>query len=357
MRAALLGEFRGGSGESLVTLARYAANDHDVRLFGYPTDSPLVPGNAHAIDVRFDRQVLFQTEINRVLRAIEVYGTLRSAVVAFDPDIIFSQLETSFAGARLGKRLNVPHLVFLHDTSLLPELSWGDVDSAGSFLRAGSTSIKKRLDDYVLRNADHVIANSRDTAASHREAWDIDPEVIYPFIDVEEYRVERRGEKILHVNPSLHKGIDVTYEVAQRMPDEEFIVAGTPTTNSEEMAANIGDLPNVDMRGYVDDMRDVYRESKLVIMPSKAETFGRVPIEAGISGIPTVGSDTGGLPEAVGSDDLVVEGFDPEQYVEGIRTIERDHERYGNVARENAREKSAASQYEALRELLRTTHS
>ena len=49
------------------------------------------------------------------------------------------------------------------------------------------------------------------------------------------------------------------------------------------------------------DPRDFYRVSQILLMPSLwNESFGRVPVEAMINGIPVLASDRGSLPEVIG---------------------------------------------------------
>ena len=49
------------------------------------------------------------------------------------------------------------------------------------------------------------------------------------------------------------------------------------------------------------DMRSVYRDTKVLLVPSQwLETWGRVATEAQFSGIPVLASRSGALPEAVG---------------------------------------------------------
>ena len=61
-------------------------------------------------------------------------------------------------------------------------------------------------------------------------------------------------------------------------------------------------LPNVTLVGPFAEMAEVYASSRVLLVPSQwlAETWGRVASEAQFAGVPVVGSDHGGLPEAVG---------------------------------------------------------
>ncbi len=48
------------------------------------------------------------------------------------------------------------------------------------------------------------------------------------------------------------------------------------------------------------------RKTKLILMPSKQESWGRVATEAHCSGIPVIASDVEGLPESVGEGGITI---------------------------------------------------
>ena len=80
-------------------------------------------------------------------------------------------------------------------------------------------------------------------------------------------------------------------------------------------------------------MREVYEKVKIVLVPSASdEPFGRVPVEAGINGIPTIASNRGGLPESVGEGGILIK--DIWNIEEWIRAIEKlnDPEVYKEVS-------------------------
>ena len=47
-------------------------------------------------------------------------------------------------------------------------------------------------------------------------------------------------------------------------------------------------------------MREVYKRTKILLMPSSYETWGRVATEGAVSGTPTICTNTPGLTEALG---------------------------------------------------------
>jgi glycosyltransferase involved in cell wall biosynthesis len=115
------------------------------------------------------------------------------------------------------------------------------------------------------------------------------------------------------VNPSAVKGIDIFLMLVAAFPEVEFAaVVGWGTTQRDRAA--LESLPNVQLLPAADDLADVFRRSRVLVMPSLwAEAFGCVAIEAMLHGIPVLASDVGGLPEAkLGVD-----------YVLPVRPIER----------------------------------
>ena len=64
-------------------------------------------------------------------------------------------------------------------------------------------------------------------------------------------------------------------------------------------AASLGLAGVVRFLGYRDDVPDLMADADLLVVPSDAEPFGRVALEAMALGAPVVGKGSGGLPEVV----------------------------------------------------------
>lgn len=62
---------------------------------------------------------------------------------------------------------------------------------------------------------------------------------------------------------------------------------------------NLGIEDSVRFAGFQNELDAFYREADIVLVCSRAETFGRVIVEAMSFGCPVVASDTGGIPEIV----------------------------------------------------------
>ena len=174
----------------------------------------------------------------------------------------------------------------------------------------------------AMEAADVIVANSEFTANCLSDQFNVETEIIYPPISLEEYQVPYNpGGKITMVNPrTKYKGADIFLDIAERLPEEEFLVAGS--TNDPSIEQRIEELDNVTYLGWQDDMSHVYQQAKLVVVPSRIqEAFGRVAAEAMASGIPCVVSDRGGLPEVVGDLGQTVTDIESvEAWVDAIQT-------------------------------------
>lgn len=158
--------------------------------------------------------------------------------------------------------------------------------------------------------ADGYLANSRYTAREMRERFGVEAEVIPPFFDPQRYRVPRIGGAVTLINPSMNKGLEIALGLARRFPDQPFLFVMTQQETLEEKAlvqAAQSTTPNIRVVGPFQDMRRVYEQTRILLMPSRwEEAWGRVASEAHFSGIPVLASDRGGIRESVGPGGAVI---------------------------------------------------
>lgn len=120
--------------------------------------------------------------------------------------------------------------------------------------------------------------------------------VLHPPVWFDDYHTKtRKPEYITLVNCWDRKGGHILTELAEMMPEQKFL--GVLGGYGEQV---IKELPNLTYMKNSPDMRRIYAISKIIIMPSVYESYGRVAVEAMCSGIPVVASDTPGLRESLG---------------------------------------------------------
>ncbi len=119
--------------------------------------------------------------------------------------------------------------------------------------------------------------------------------VLHPPVWFEDYHTEREGaEYITLINCWDRKGGHVLAELARMMPEQKFL--GVMGGYGDQVRA---ELPNLTYIDNTPDIKDVYRQTKLLIMPSVYESYGRTAVEAMCSGIPVIASGTPGLRESL----------------------------------------------------------
>jgi glycosyltransferase involved in cell wall biosynthesis len=179
--------------------------------------------------------------------------------------------------------------------------------------------------------------------------------VVYPPVWCDRYEVETTGNAVTLVNLYGPKGADVFYQVAKLLPHRSFlgVRGGYGYQVTPPDLANLRVIPNTP------DIRRVWRETAVVVMPSVFESWGRVAVEAAAAGIPCVAAPTPGLVETgVPVAFADVDPADPNEWAEAIEELMHDDAyRYskGVEAREQAHalERRSSRQIEQLARWLR----
>lgn len=357
-KIAILGRWfypRRGAEQSIYELYHRLKQDYTVRLFGF------VETINH--DLENDHVLMELPQTNRQSGYRQIYGdfigdlamaaNFRKELTDFQPELIVAQHQLVYLAHWMKARYSIPYIAIIHDnTFLIPDENISGKVLLKKLYWSSYRKWWKFINNRVLSNADITITVSQFTQHIHKEYYPaLDSVVIHPFISDPDHRVESTGEHILHVGPTKSKGIDVTLEVANSMKDLDFLIVGDAT--NREILDKMDSLTNVTYAGYIDDIRTAFRETRVVLQPSRDEAFGMVPIEAGFSGIPTIAAGTAGLPESVGSNRCLVESYNVEDYIATIERVIDNYDEYSIAARRNAMNKRAEVQYEKFIKLLR----
>jgi surfactin synthase thioesterase subunit/glycosyltransferase involved in cell wall biosynthesis len=100
------------------------------------------------------------------------------------------------------------------------------------------------------------------------------------------------------VNPCAVKGICIFLEMADRMPQVQFAAVPTWGATPGDLAA-LRRRPNITLVGPFDDIDDLLRTTRVILVPSVwAEARSRIVPEAMSRGVPVIAADIGGIPEA-----------------------------------------------------------
>lgn len=232
-------------------------------------------------------------------------------------DVIITHFECATRASLLAKKFKKPLVHLVHN----------DYDIIKRQIAVGT--------DVAILNTDWLTEHYRDL--------DVVKFTVHPPISPEDYRTEH-GKKVTLVNLWDKKGHETFYALAERMPDVEFL--GVKGGYGEQ---NIRDLPNVEIMENTPDMKEVFSKTKVILMPSQYESYGRVAVEAAASGIPALVTPTTGLKEALGYSGTYAPWGDVTAWEKALRSI-LSPRKYGTLSR-LALANSEASHVKSLKEL------
>lgn len=225
--------------------------------------------------------------------------------------------------------------------------------------RQTMTAVTERIDRIGLSNADRIFVMNRwmekeamAVAGSHR--------VVYapPGVDVERFRPRSCADQCEGANYILsvarfgdpRKNPELLFrsyaQLTRRVPcAPELWLAGRsdPPETAQKIAADIGIADRTRYLGSVsdDELTELYRNAKFLVLSSDEEGFGLVLIEAMASGIPVVSTACGGPEDIVsdGEDGFLVPTGDADALAEAMERLVGDSDlrrRMGGRARRTA---------------------
>jgi glycosyltransferase involved in cell wall biosynthesis len=220
-----------------------------------------------------------------VYRARDAVAAAKEAAASIMPDVVVVQ---SWAAHELAKPFlmaRIPTIIYVH--TLQPFIIDDEMRHSRCF--------------YCIAISHFAATQYRDKGISR---------IVPPLIEKHHFRVESTREAVLFINPIVEKGLDIAVDLARHRPDVsfDFFESWRLKRKQKRHARYLTNaLPNVRWHSATTDTRQAYRRARLVLIPSVTETWGRVASEGHISGIPTLGSNRGALPETIGPAGICVD--------------------------------------------------
>ncbi|MFG2001689.1 glycosyltransferase family 4 protein [Spirillospora sp. NPDC048911] len=214
-----------------------------------------------------------------------------------DSDVIVAHVESASRPLALGDIRGIPVVQIAHN--------------AGAFTES---ALRKRPAALTVFNSGHV--------ADRLGELCVRSIVVRPPVQLNDYRTTP-GDAVTLVNLSEDKGAEVFYALAERFPGRQFLgVRGGYGVQITPHGPD--DLPNVDIVDHVAPhlMRDqVYARTRVLLMPSAHESWGRVGAEAMCSGIPVIAHPTPGLRESLGAAGTFCDREDVDAWAVALRKL------------------------------------
>lgn len=262
----------------------------------------------------------------KVFRTACVPTAANLIATEFRPDVVAVQGLDPVGVGRAFSILGIPIVFCIRDTEI--NHLGGDLTPFGSSL---------------------FVANSRYTSKWLCDNFRISSVVIPPPINRESYQVSTTRRNVTFINPIAIKGVEMALAVADLLPEIPFCFVESWVLEKKALQSlrdSIRSRPNIKLFRRTDNMKMVYRNAKIMLVPSQwHEAWGRIASEAQVSGIPVVASNIGGLPEAVGPGGVLLDPkAPPQEWANAIKRLWTDDQYYSCLS-------AAALEYSLREEL------
>ncbi|MDH2424740.1 glycosyltransferase family 4 protein [Sphaerisporangium sp. TRM90804] len=222
-------------------------------------------------------------------------------------DVVISQYENVPSAAALARGYGIPFVALAHNPA--PVIFKN--------IASGTTAM-------VVYNSLHLQAEA-EALFAERPKWTRPTRgmVVRPPVFAQDYAT-KPGDRITLINLNSAKGGDLFWKVASRLPEHRFLAV--QGAYGQQI---LRDLPNVDVIEQVpsEQMRDqVYARTRVLLVPSHVESWGRVGVEAMASGIPVIANPTAGLSESLGDAGIFCDVDDIDAWVASIRALDNPAE-------------------------------
>lgn len=249
-----------------------------------------------------------------------------SLLITEKADLVLSSSHCVIKGVR--KPEGSKHLCYIHspmrylydqfDNYFGPQAPW--------YQRLGIKFFKDSLVDWDKdsnKNVDLFLANSRFVQERIRKFYELESEVVHPFVDLEDFNLTDKApvkeDYYLMVTAfAPNKKVSLAIEAFNKMGKKLKIIG---SGQQEEMLREMAN-PNIEFLGNRsrDEVIEYFKKAKAFIFPG-VEDFGITPLESLASGTPVIAYKIGGVLETL--NESVAEFFEKPELNELISAVER----------------------------------
>lgn len=242
----------------------------------------------HLLPLGHEAIVLVREGVDGELDDVRVLSVPRDDTAAEEAayawaDVAITHLEASLWAMPLAAKHNVPLVHYVHNET---QLSW-------------TSSLYASLIVFNSQTLALACAGQHPGVPS----LVVNPpvylsDVVAPDLEINDHTLVEDVYDALQVSLSELKGGFLFWRLAQREVDRRFLaVTGGYGVHIDRGAANARVLPHLPaaQMGYA------YGTSRILLVPSEYETWGRVAVEAMANGLPIIAHPSPGLREAIGS--------------------------------------------------------
>ena len=184
---------------------------------------------------------------------------------------VFTHLDYTRWSIGMAAMFRKPLFHIIHNTHLYPEIENAEISQ-------------------------HIVYNS--LWAKHKLGYKWSNFILTPPVDYRDYDTNVEtidNQYITLINLNENKGGKIFEEIARLMPNKKFL--GVMGSYDDQITSN---LPNITYINKTTDILSVYKQTRILLMPSTYESWGMTATEAMSSGIPVICSEAEGLKENCG---------------------------------------------------------
>lgn len=267
---------------------------------------------------------------NYTFEGVEVWPTSRQKEVHFEwANIIFTHLDFTKWSVEMARIYRKTCYFIAHNTS--PAYNY--------------------LNDKQYANYIRIIYNSN--AARGMLNYVRPGIVLHPPVDASKFDLNHNPSKnnfITLISLNENKGGEIFYKIAEALPDKMFL--GIKGSYGDQI---VKDMPNVVIANNTPDILPLYKQTRILLMPSEYESYGLTCTEAMYNGIPVICTPTFGLKENAGEAGIYIEDReDIDAWVKEITRLdkEKSYISQSKKVRERALELDPKTEYELLESFL-----
>jgi glycosyltransferase involved in cell wall biosynthesis len=263
----------------------------------------LLHDNKH-VNVAYPKPKVHEFERVRILDSTDLQSMERALTHS---SVLLTHLDMTPRAVRTAVIAKRPLVIVMHNNYCMGQLA--------ECVRA----LPKNL--YLIHNSYWI----KDWYKSHQ----IPSIVVYPPVTWREYETETSREFVTLLNLNDNKGGGTLVKIAAAMPDEKFL--GVKGAYGGQVLDR--KIKNITYKENTANVKEIYAETGILLVPSKEESWGRVAVEAMSSGIPVIAHPTPGLVESCGAAGIFCDRNDTAAWVREIRRLRTDKEWYADRSR------------------------
>lgn len=210
----------------------------------------------------------------------------------------------------------------------------------------------RRPDIVEANEAQYIVYNSEH--AREAVGYNHLSTVLHPPCDWKHYDTEvdsSKSEYITLINLDHNKGGHILRQIAEAMPERKFIGVVGSYSEPAKYGQYTDQPSNVQVLPKTPTIKEVYAKTRILIMPSAYESWGRTATEAMASGIPVISTQTPGLRENCGKAGIYIQDRDNiAAWVTEIKKLDAaaTYKKQSTLCRKRSRELDPTAELEAL---------